>query len=644
MILSKNDCEQFFTIFDALTDFANGKWGVAPAVIDPRSGFVNEENQRKVASEIWRNTNIIDEFVKDTSYGLTPDELKIAKTWKCAFTDSFFAVQPEPRVTYLMNSDAAFKVTGLSREIVSMLNSIPAHVTATLLPFKSSVVYAVYLEETPLLMGQGILDAIDCDWQRLKDSHAIVETGQELVAATADLEEKRISHEAERMLNSLKADMVPDEPAEGSHRGVLAGLSAKERERLAEENACIYPDGDAAIRALQPYCLRGAPENSLVVLLMESKRDEMLSMLRSMGIKGVSSKNKAGLTQVIIESMLATHALEDLLSSMDPGDYEVVRNLYQSGGRIIIPADQVCGPERFCSCLPLLSYPYLVDGEFVFVMPDETYEACKAVDWGTTDANQREVKLAISTANFMVELRGAVPLVDVFDQYVALSQNPFEMSDLAMALTYSPRSDLALYDFWFGEAPGESYLVHADIAAAFSDEATEDRVHFGGLPVEIDDLFAVQEGKQPRPISEEMATVGEYVPWARTRPAAVALRDYLDAHVPDDANDYTYADRVTDDLIVMCTSEFAMKNITDYLSQELVLSGVDQLSRVMELFTNLSNSLPKWSNNGWSPNELLEGAGSGKVFYNEDGSIKRVGPHDSCPCGSGKKYKDCHGK
>ena len=52
MILSKQDCELFFSAFDALTDYANGKWGVAPAVIDPRSGFVNEENQRKVAAEV----------------------------------------------------------------------------------------------------------------------------------------------------------------------------------------------------------------------------------------------------------------------------------------------------------------------------------------------------------------------------------------------------------------------------------------------------------------------------------------------------------------------------------------------------------------------------------------------------------------
>jgi uncharacterized protein YecA (UPF0149 family) len=33
-----------------------------------------------------------------------------------------------------------------------------------------------------------------------------------------------------------------------------------------------------------------------------------------------------------------------------------------------------------------------------------------------------------------------------------------------------------------------------------------------------------------------------------------------------------------------------------------------------------------------------------KVFFNEDGSIMRVGVNDPCPCGSGKRFGDCHGR
>ena len=226
MILSKQDCEQFFAIYDALTDYANGKWGVAPAVIDPRSGYVNEENQRKVAAELWRNTNIINDFVADNSYSLSSEELQIARSWTCAFTDGFYAIQPAPRTMYFINSDAAFEMTGLSREIVSMLGSLPAVVTATILPFKEHIVCAVYLDEMPMLVGPGLQKAIDDSWRELQQKGAVLKTGSQLVAQAAELEEKRISREAERMISSLEAEMGSDEPAEGSHRGVLAGLAA----------------------------------------------------------------------------------------------------------------------------------------------------------------------------------------------------------------------------------------------------------------------------------------------------------------------------------------------------------------------------------------------------------------------------------
>lgn len=87
-----------------------------------------------------------------------------------------------------------------------------------------------------------------------------------------------------------------------------------------------------------------------------------------------------------------------------------------------------------------------------------------------------------------------------------------------------------------------------------------------------------------------------------------------------------------------------MQVVTEYLSKNLVVSGMGQLNKVMELFGNLNNTLPRWSNNGWAPNDIREGKGGAKVFYNEDGSAKRIGPYDLCPCGSGKPYKDCHGR
>ena len=47
---------------------------------------------------------------------------------------------------------------------------------------------------------------------------------------------------------------------------------------------------------------------------------------------------------------------------------------------------------------------------------------------------------------------------------------------------------------------------------------------------------------------------------------------------------------------------------------------------------------------GWAPNDLLAQDLGRPVFFNPDGSIMKAGRNDPCPCGSGKKYKHCHGR
>ena len=41
--------------------------------------------------------------------------------------------------------------------------------------------------------------------------------------------------------------------------------------------------------------------------------------------------------------------------------------------------------------------------------------------------------------------------------------------------------------------------------------------------------------------------------------------------------------------------------------------------------------------------ELYDQMTGRKMFYNPDGSIMRIGADEPCPCGSGKKYRECCG-
>ena len=151
-----------------------------------------------------------------------------------------------------------------------------------------------------------------------------------------------------------------------------------------------------------------------------------------------------------------------------------------------------------------------------------------------------------------------------------------------------------------------------------------------------------------RTLDEDMRTSGDVYYWRERRPAVRALRNYLDAHVPDDADDYFFAEKVIEDLIDYMQAGFVSANsVRDYLiilEDNGFVPDEAHLRKVLDLLMNMSNAMPTWVNNGWAPTELHEAFTGKKTFYNEDGSVMKVGRNDPCPCGSGKKYKKCCGR
>ena len=124
----------------------------------------------------------------------------------------------------------------------------------------------------------------------------------------------------------------------------------------------------------------------------------------------------------------------------------------------------------------------------------------------------------------------------------------------------------------------------------------------------------------------------------------VRLRAFLDERVPDGQDDYTFADRVVEEIVLGSIESGSLHEVFSYaLGMGLEHCSADQ-ERLTLLITNVFNSMPSWENNGWSPKELYEQVTGRKMFYNEDGTVMKVGADDPCPCGSGKKYRDCCGR
>ena len=77
----------------------------------------------------------------------------------------------------------------------------------------------------------------------------------------------------------------------------------------------------------------------------------------------------------------------------------------------------------------------------------------------------------------------------------------------------------------------------------------------------------------------------------------------------------------------------------------LVFTGEKQAQAFFDLLMDARNNTRLWSNKGYSPNEIRKLLES-RSPKNDPSQIivqerKKISPNDSCPCGSGKKYKKC---
>ena len=296
--------------------------------------------------------------------------------------------------------------------------------------------------------------------------------------------------------------------------------------------------------------------------------------------------------------------------------------------------------------------------EFVFVIPHETMNVLDGFDWEQCEYFCTNFERSVDIAEALVSLRGAVSMDEAYDEFRRCYPDGFSSIDFAEGVHSAWESDLSLYEIV--DLDGEEYLAH-HLIVDYPDE--RDSVDDGGVAADgtgdafdddnaFDDSFLqmilqLREGKVPRPLGD-LRTLTDVEAWKSSLPAVRAMRSYLDEHVPDGKDDYFFAEDVTAELVSAMSFGVAGTKSVDIYYSILEDYGLRlneaHFMKVVDLLMNMSNAIPVWTNNGWAPNELHEAQTGKKLFYNEDGSVKKVGRNDPCPCGSGKKYKKCCGR
>lgn len=489
-----------------------------------------------------------------------------------------------------------------------------------------------------------------------------------------------------QIYNEVDVEKRANDLPEGQHRGALAGLDTAERDeaiqRYMREQSQARGNGESYFRKrLEDDCLPGEPIFGLREIvslhlsdsfkMIDEAIDNLEAELRSQGDtdserlrRALALKEEFGKQRNLEESVeesvskfLDPTVLQKTINVLVKPQIERMRALAQEGGYRKCPEDPLPTPDEAPIPVEGLCYLFHADGAYHVVMPREVVPLALELDWEQALANERYMRRVAAFFECAADLRGMVEIGAALKEFVSNFDDGSHSEDDVYETLLDNMEDEQVISTILKTDKG-TYLLHPELFAMYQrrrgkEPYTDLYVVEGPVTELIRGMLEMQKGCDPYPITEEMLDAGSGFRWKLEQPPALAMRSYLDEHVPDDENDYYFAYNVMEELLMgqaFGVTQGGVDAFFETLEDFSFIPNESQVQPLLNLWQNLCNGLPVWSNNGWPPNELAQHrtggrrAGMRPVYHNPDGSVRKIGRNDPCPCGSGKKYKRCCGR
>ena len=426
-----------------------------------------------------------------------------------------------------------------------------------------------------------------------------------------------------------------------THRGVLAGMDGAAREVAIDEYLKSYVEAEAngslpeaegdepqgrpikeeMLDVLRGACTPGVTQEKLATLLVGAPMEWLEHALETYGAEIPASKARKKLAAAVAKAMVANpQAVLDELSEAEGPHVRGVRRVAQAGGTLVVNEEELALGDLTSLPAPLAPYLFVFyhqgeqpgAGEFTFVIPTELRPMMAEADWDQVlqvNITREELYRYVTAAVWMRGMQDANELVR---EYAAACPEGLSVEKASDEVIFGIRQSTV--DASVLSTSGDRfYLMAPEIGAFYANDhpkscvyEEDSRFMEGELDETLKGLLGSHTERPVRPLPQEILEGDDVWTWHSHIPAALALRDFLDAHVPEGEDDYLFADEVLDDLTRMARVGMDPGDLRTRLETLFPTDDAQDMVRAYDLAAAFVLATPSWYLNGWSMLDLQQ--------------------------------------
>ena len=290
------------------------------------------------------------------------------------------------------------------------------------------------------------------------------------------------------------------------------------------------------------------------------------------------------------------------------------------------------------------------NGEETFVIADEVYEKVTGLiqkDGTHPFGSMHECK---EFADMLLSIYGVLTVRDFKTLWEsAYPKFPMSREEIIEFMRASSKDDFA-YNFY----EGKSIISHIVLNENQAQEILDSRANYTLFVPSRENLLAWFEDSKNPDTTDAFDSHGKFE-FEYKNPHFIRMKRFLEKT----RKEYEDSADILTDIMFYIKDGFRMAHVVNILNEDYELTeelSERETQEFFEIYQELHNSTHLWVNYGSTPNDLFDQNApdlryfSPQDFLGQNQSLPdivtfpKVGRNEPCPCGSGKKYKHCHGK